>query len=94
MLYVADVTEKAKNHAPAIVHIDDSSRIQSVRKKDNPLFWNLLNKFYEKTGVPLLLNTSLNVNGEPIASRAREVLKTFFSSGLDVLYMGDYRISK
>jgi carbamoyltransferase len=53
---------------PAVCHVDDTSRVQTLSKKQNPDFYNLLNRFYEKTGCPVLLNTSLNIKGEPLVN--------------------------
>jgi carbamoyltransferase len=51
---------------PSVVHADGTSRVQTVNKKDHPGLWRLLNKFYLETGVPVLLNTSLNIKGQPL----------------------------
>jgi carbamoyltransferase len=53
---------------PAICHIDNTSRVQTVSKDDNPNFYNLINKFYKQTGCPMVLNTSLNIKGQPIVN--------------------------
>jgi len=59
---------KYPNKYPAICHIDDTSRVQTVSSKDNPGFYELLKQFHKKTGCPMLLNTSLNIKGQPIVN--------------------------
>lgn len=71
MLYLADAYEVTIKKAPAIVHVDGTSRIQTVDFADNPLYWKLINKFKSITGIPILLNTSFNVKGEPIVRTPR-----------------------
>ena len=66
MQFVAPCKEPDKY--PAICHIDNTSRVQTVSKDDNPNFYNLINEFYKKTGCPMLLNTSLNIKGMPIVN--------------------------
>lgn len=66
MQYVVKCKEPKKY--PAIVHVDGTSRVQTVNKKESPNYWNLINEFYKKTGCPMLLNTSLNIKGEPLVN--------------------------
>ena len=79
---------------PAVVHEDGSARLQSVSKKYNPSFYKLIKYFFRNTGVPLLLNTSFNVQGEPIVCTPHDAIKTFCSSGLDILYLQNFKIEK
>ena len=74
---------------PAITHVDNSARIQSVDKRTNPLFWKLLKKFKEKTGHGMLVNTSFNIKDEPIVCNPSDALRCFLNSGMDVLVMGN-----
>lgn len=85
---------RAVTDMPAVVHVDDTARIQSVRTDTNPLYHELISSFAERTGVPALLNTSLNINEQPLANSPLDALQTFFISGLDVLYLGPFRIAK
>ena len=94
MLFLFDAKNITKEKAPAIVHVDGTSRVQSVDKKKNYLYWNLINEFYRLKGVPILLNTSLNVRGEPIVNSPNDALKLFSSTNLDVLYLNNFRIVK
>jgi len=78
----------------AVTHVDGTGRLQTVSKRINPLFWNLIDEFRKITGVPVVLNTSFNLNREPIVCTPKDAIRTFFSSGLDTLIMGNYLISK
>jgi carbamoyltransferase len=79
---------------PAVVHVDGTGRLQSVRREWSPLYYDLIAAFYRKTGVPLILNTSLNVMGKPIAHSLEDGLGIFFTSGLDVLVVENCLIRK
>ena len=79
---------------PAVVHVDGTSRVQGVTREECPLFHALIERFAERTGVPVLLNTSLNVRGEPLAETPRDALRTFEASGLDDLILGDLHVRK
>ena len=94
MLFVVPVLNVAKEKIPSVVHIDGTARPQTVNKKDNPLFHELLKNFEKIKGVPILLNTSFNVNKEPIVNSPHDALRCFFSTGLDCLVMGNFLIDK
>ncbi len=79
---------------PAVVHIDGSARVQTVDKDTNALFYSLIQQFDHLTGVPIVLNTSFNLNGEPIVCSPTDAVKTFFSCGLDALIIGNYVVCK
>ena len=79
---------------PAAVHIDKTSRVQTVSKKFNKKFYNLIKNLKMKTGVPVVINTSFNLKGQPIVETPRDALMTFFGSGIDVLIMGSYVVFK
>jgi carbamoyltransferase len=78
---------------PAVNHLG-TGRLQSLRPEWNPRYYALLDGFRQATGVPVLLNTSFNIRGEPIVATPGDALRTFRKSGLDVLYVGNYRLSK
>jgi len=82
------------NLVPAAVHVDETSRPQFVYKDTNPLYYKLIGKFYEKTGIPALLNTSFNLKGEPIVNSPQDAYNIFIRSGMDMLVMGNCVISK
>jgi carbamoyltransferase len=92
MLYVTYVLPAYRNQLPAITHVDGSARVQTVSETHNPRLWHLLKAFEQITGLPVLLNTSFNVKGEPIVCRPREALNTFRAARLDALVMGDYLV--
>ena len=92
MLNVVDVKKEFINKIPAVSHMG-TARIQSVRKS-NKDYYNLIKKFESKTNIPLVLNTSFNVKGEPIVCSPDDALNTFTISGLDKLVLGNYYISK
>jgi carbamoyltransferase len=94
MLYVVDVREDRREQVPAITHVDGTARPQAVRKEECPRYHRLVRAFGEATGVPMLLNTSFNLKGEPIVNTPREAFKTFAQSGLEVLVLGDHVIEK
>ena len=79
---------------PAVVHVDGSGRLQTVDETSNQRYQRLISSFYELTGVPIVLNTSFNLNGEPIVCTPEDAVRTFYSCGLDVLYLGNLRITK
>jgi len=94
MLGTFAATDLAKKKAPAVVHIDGTSRIQIVEKNYQGRLRKLLQAFYKITGVPILLNTSFNLKGEPIVNTAADARRTFYRSGLDVLVVGNHIIEK
>ncbi len=82
------------NRAPAVVHVDGTGRVQSVRREWNPRFHQLLSAFHRQTGVPILLNTSFNQMGKPIVHSVEDAVAVFMTSGLDALVIGDYLFQK
>jgi carbamoyltransferase len=94
MLFVVDVKEDKKTKIPAITHVDGTGRLQMVYKETNSRYWNLINKFYKKTGVPLVLNTSFNLKGEPIVTTPADAFSTFSRSGIDLLVLENFLIRK
>jgi carbamoyltransferase len=92
MLYVTQVCSAYRQNLPAITHVDGSARVQTVSEQHNPRLWNLLKAFERVTGLPIILNTSFNVKGEPIVCTPQEAIKTFRNAHLDVLVMGDYLV--
>ena len=94
MLLSSTVKNEQKEKIPAVVHVDGTARQQTVSKKSNQLYWDLLNEFEKINGVPVLINTSLNLPREPIVNSIQDSLKTFFSSEIDYLCIGNYLITK
>ncbi len=94
MLIACKVLEDKKSAIPAVVHIDDTCRVQTVNKKNNEKFYNLLFEFNKVTGCPVLLNTSFNVKGQPIVNTATQAIDTFISTKIDALAIGSYILFK
>jgi carbamoyltransferase len=78
----------------AVVHADQTTRPQMLRRDVNPLYSDVIRRFGERSGVPLVLNTSFNVKGEPIVCTPTDALRTFYGSGLDALALGSYLLEK
>ena len=92
---IAFETKDGKNKFPAAVHqADGTARAQLLKKEQNPILWNLIFKFYEKTGIPALLNTSFNLHGEPIVRTIQDALRVFDKSELEVLWLDEHIIEK
>ncbi len=92
MLYVTQVLPAYRQNLPATTHVDGSARVQTVSEQDNPRLWKLLKAFERVTGLPIVLNTSFNVKGEPIVCTPREAINTFRNARLDALVLGDYLV--
>jgi len=88
------INGERKKEISSVVHIDGTARVQTVSKRTNPLFWEVIKEFQNIKGVPVLLNTSFNLRGEPIVCGPNDALRTFFSSKMDILIMGDYLVEK
>ena len=94
MLMACQVKKEAKDKIPAVVHVDNSARVQTVKESNNPRFRKLLEYVNELTQIPVLLNTSFNVKGQPIVNDPYDAIKCFLDTNIDVLVMGDYIIEK
>jgi carbamoyltransferase len=94
MLRVVKVPGNIRGFIPAVVHVDGSARVQTVDKRENPGYWKLINTFYKITDVPLVLNTSFNVAGNPIVETPQDAVDCFESTEIDVLLLEDWIISK
>jgi len=90
MLVTTTVKEEWRNKIPAVVHVDNSARHQSVTIESNEKFYRLIEAFYNRTNVPVLLNTSFNGPHEPIVETPEDAIKTFKSQNLDLLVIGNY----
>jgi len=94
MLMVAPVIRIKQKEIPAVVHVDGSGRLQTIKKEENPRYYSLIEKFFQKTKVPILLNTSFNLKGEPIVNSPENAYNTFRRSGLDLLVLEKFVIKK
>jgi carbamoyltransferase len=94
MTITTDVNKERKDEIAAVVHVDDTSRIQSVDRAATPLYHELISHFKKLTGVPVVLNTSYNVKGQPIVNTPTHALGTLFGSGMDVAFLGPFKVEK
>ena len=93
-LFGIDKLNVPRSSVPAITHVDYSARIQTVHKDTNPRYHAVISKFKEKTGCPIVVNTSFNVRGEPIICSPADAFKCFMGTEMDVLAVGDYLLYK
>jgi carbamoyltransferase len=93
-LWGIDKLNVVRSEVPAITHVDYSARIQSVSKETNPTYHKLISKFFEKTGCPVIVNTSFNVRGEPIVESPLDAYKCFMRTEMDVLVLGNFILKK
>jgi carbamoyltransferase len=77
-----------RSRIPAVTHVDYSARIQTVKRQDNPLYYDLISAFERKTGCPVLINTSFNVRGEPLVCSAQDAYACFMRTEMDYLVIG------
>ena len=94
MLLVTPVKEDKQEVLPAITHVDGTGRLQTVFEDTNPRYYNLIKRFGQATGVPVVLNTSFNLRGEPVVTTPANAYSTFHRSEMDVLVMGNYMVCK
>jgi len=94
MILTAQVRPEKRNVIPAVTHIDGSARPQTVERDVSPLYWRLISEFGRRTGVPVVLNTSFNLRGEPIVNSVFDAVRTFFTSGMDALVIGHFLVEK
>jgi carbamoyltransferase len=94
MILTFQVKPDKRDVIPAATHLDGSGRFQTVDPDVNPLYWRLLKAFEARTGVPVVLNTSFNLRGEPMVCAPTDAIRTFYSSGLDALILGDCLVEK
>ena len=83
-----------KSEIPAVTHVDYSARVQTVTKENNKRYYDLIKKFKEKTGCPILVNTSFNVRGEPIVNTPSDAFNCFMGTDLDYLIIGNCVLDK
>ncbi len=93
MIKVYPIRPEKRSVIPAVTHVDGTGRLQTVRKEDNPLYWQLIKEFENLTGVPVVLNTSFNEN-EPIVCTPEDALDCFLRTKMDVLVLGNYFITR
>jgi carbamoyltransferase len=94
MLFVYDVLPDKAARIPAVCHVDGSARIQTINRGQNAVYYDLLKAFQQRTGVPVLINTSFNTRGEPIVCSPRDAVESFWASPLDALVIGSFLLEK
>ena len=94
MLILANVREDKRNKIPAVTHIDGTARIQTIKREDNEFYYDIIHKFFELTEIPVVLNTSFNIRGEPIVCSPQDAVNTFLNSGMDNLVIGNFMVNK
>jgi carbamoyltransferase len=91
MMYAVDVLPEKRSEIPSITHVDGTCRIQTVSKDDNENYFDLINAFYDKTGVPILFNTSFNLAGDPLVETVLDAVDTIARSEIKYLYLPDIK---
>ncbi|MDD4938258.1 MAG: carbamoyltransferase C-terminal domain-containing protein [Candidatus Shapirobacteria bacterium] len=94
MILTFDTNKKGQKELSQTIHVDNTARIQSVVKEDNPLYHSMISEFAKITGIPAVLNTSFNDSEQPLVCTPKEAIKTFFGTGLDYLAIGSFLIGK
>ena len=94
MLLVLPIKRDKREVIPAVTHVDGTGRLQTVMPDSNPAFHRLIEAFRELTGVPVVLNTSYNLRGEPIVNTPEEALSDYLNTGMDALFLGPYLVEK
>jgi len=94
MLQAHRVKKEKVSEIPAVVHRDSTARYQSVSKKTNSKYYSLIKEFYRLTGTPMVMNTSLNIDGEPLVCTPAQAIKTFYLTAIDCMAIGNFWITK
>jgi len=94
MLKVCNVLEHKQSVIPAVTHVDGSARLQTVGKDLHPRYYEVIKKLGDRTGVPVVLNTSFNIQGEPVVESPKDAIRCFWSTGLDALVIGNFVLTK
>jgi carbamoyltransferase len=94
MVLTAQVRPEKRSVIPSVTHVDGSARPQTVERDVSPLYWHLIYEFGQRTGVPVVMNTSFNLRGEPIVCSPTDAIRTFFSSGMDALVISNFVVEK
>ncbi|MFA5224906.1 MAG: carbamoyltransferase [Candidatus Omnitrophota bacterium] len=89
-----DKLKAVRSWIPAVTHVNYSARIQTIKREDHPLYYDMINAFYEKTGCPVIVNTSFNVRGEPLVCSPEDAFRCFMRTGMDYLVIGKFILDK
>jgi carbamoyltransferase len=91
MMYAMDCQPGIEEKIPSIIHVDGTCRIQTVKEEHNPNYYSLIKDFYDKTGLPILFNTSFNLGGEPLVETLDDAVRTLYDSDIEYLYLPEYK---
>jgi len=94
MIKTYPVIEEKKKIIPSVTHVDGTARVQTVSRETNPFYYDVINSFYKRTGVPVVLNTSFNIKGEPIVTTPVDAIRCFYGTGIDVLVLPPFVLTK
>ena len=94
MLLVYPIKKIWHKKIPSVTHIDGSGRLQTIRRKQNPLYYNLIKEFGKLSGIPILINTSFNIRGEPIVCTPYNAYKCMMGTGIDYLIINKFLIKR
>lgn len=94
MLFIFDVLSDAADKIPAVRHVDGTARVQTINREQNQLYYDTIKAFFEKTGVPVLVNTSFNTRSEPVVCTPRDAIESYLTSPLDALIIGSFLLEK
>jgi carbamoyltransferase len=94
MTFTLDAVPAQASRIAAVVHVDGTARLQTVRSSDNEIYYDMIRHYAKRTGVPVILNTSFNLKGQPIIESPRDALMTFYGCGLDALVIGNFLVRK
>jgi carbamoyltransferase len=90
MMYAMNCQPGLAEKIPSIIHVDGTCRIQTVKREQNPHYYDLINDFYKVSGMPILFNTSFNLGGEPLVETLDDAVRTLANSQMEYLYLPEY----
>ena len=94
LLSVSRIRADQRDRLPSLWFADGLARVHTVSRRGHPLYWKLLDQFGQKTGVPILINTSFNLFGEPLVCAPRDAVRSFYCSGIDALAINHFLLEK
>jgi len=94
MLMVYPIREEKRGLLPTVTHVDGSGRLQTIQKKNNSLYWNIIREFGRLSGVPILVNTSFNIRGEPIVCKPYDAYRCMMGTGIDYLAIDKFLVKR
>ena len=94
MLIACEAIQKKKNEIPAVIHVDNTCRVQTVSPKYNKKFYDLISNYYKISNIPVILNTSFNIKGQPIVNTPQDAIECFLKYKIDILVLNNFLIKK